>query len=322
MTKLNTIGLLKSHMAHERRIALLPQDLAKIQQRESFYIEKDYGIELGISDESYAILGAHIVSRDIALKQNIICDPKIGESDFLDQLDADQTIFGWLHAKQSRAITNVLVKTGVRAIAWEEMYLHHRHTFWRNNELAGEAAIMHAFILTGQMPYDTKVAVIGRGNVAFGAIKVLQGLGANITVFKHNQETLLRQTLHEYDVIVNAAIWDINRHDHLISLDDLDQMKKESLIIDISADAGGGIESSHITTMANPIYQLNQITHYVIDHTPSLLYKTASKSISKATLPFWDDLILETQNDVLNQATIIDKGKILDPHITYFQSEH
>ena len=202
------------------------------------------------------------------------------------------------------------------------MYLDNRHIFWRNNELAGEAAIMHAFLLTGQMPYDTKVAVIGRGNVAFGAIKILQGLGADITVFKHNQEELLSKSLNEYDVIVNAALWDVNRHDHLISLDDLAQMNAGTLIIDISADVGGGIESSHITTMNKPLYKLDQINHYVIDHTPSLLYRTASKSISQAISPFLNDLIFKTENEVLNKATIIEKGEIIDSDILDFQSKN
>ena len=321
MNNQNTIGFLKSHKKYERRIALLPQELSKLVDPNSIYLEKNYGSDLGISDNDYTNLGAHIVSRDVALEQDIICDPKIGESDFLHRLQKHQTVFGWLHAKQNQDITNVLLETKVRAIAWEEMYSDNRHIFWRNNELAGEAAIMHAFLLTGQMPYDTKVAVIGRGNVAFGAIKILQGLGADVTVFKHNQEELLSKSLNEYDVIVNAALWDVNRHDHLISLDDLAQMNAGTLIIDISADVAGGIESSHITTMNTPLYTQDQINHYVIDHTPSLLYRTASKSISLAIFPFLDDLIFKNKKKKLSKATIIENGKINDSDILDFQSK-
>jgi N5-(carboxyethyl)ornithine synthase len=194
-----------------------------------------------------------------------------------------------------------------------------QHIFWRNNELAGEAAILHAFLLTGQMPYDTKVALIGRGSVAFGAMRVLQGLGADVTVIRRHQERLLTSHLGDYDVIVNAALWNVNRCDHLIASEDLALMKPGSLIIDISADAGGGIESSHITTFENPIYQVQHIRHYVVDHTPSILYQTASKSIAQALLPFLDKLISGAENDVLKQATIIDKGQILDDDILAFQ---
>lgn len=320
MVTKQTIGFLKSHKPNEHRIALLPQDLTHITHPEMIYLETGYGQDLGICDTSYSNLGVQIVPRQIVLEQSIICEPKIGESDILSQLQAHQTIFGWIHAKQSLNITNALLATGVRVIAWEELSDNQQHTFWRNNELAGEAAILHAFLLTGQMPYDTKVALIGRGSVAFGATRVLQGLGADVTVIRRNQENLLRQTLGNFDVVVNASLWDMNREDHLITTEDLALMQPGSLIIDISADAGGGIESSHITTMSSPTYEVNQVTHYVVDHTPSILYKTASKSISQAISPFLNDLIRNRENSVLTQATIIDKGKILDLDILDFQA--
>ncbi|CCK20230.1 N(5)-(carboxyethyl)ornithine synthase [Pseudolactococcus laudensis] len=320
MVTKQTIGFLKSHKPNEHRIALLPQDLTHITHPEMIYLETGYGQDLGICDTSYSNLGVQIVPRQTVLEQSIICEPKIGESDILSQLQAYQTVFGWIHAKQSLDITNALLATGVRVIAWEEMSDNQQHTFWRNNELAGESAILHAFLLTGQMPYDTKVALIGRGSVAFGATRVLQGLGADVTVIRRNQESLLRQTLGNFDVVVNASLWDMNREDHLITIEDLALMQPGSLIIDISADAGGGIESSHITTMSSPTYEVNQVTHYVVDHTPSILYKTASKSISQAISPFLNDLISNRENSVLTQATIIDKGKILDLDILDYQA--
>ena len=68
-------------------------------------------------------------------------------------------------------ITEKIVQHGLSAYAWESMYEKGRHIFWRNNELAGEAAVLHAYQCWGEMPYRTKVAVIGRGNTAGGAIK-------------------------------------------------------------------------------------------------------------------------------------------------------
>lgn len=313
MDNMKTIGFLNSHKPDEHRIALLPQELAQLSHPEAIYLEEGYGNYLDITDDIYARLGANIVPRHTVLKQDIVCDPKIGDSDILGQLQPYQTVFGWIHGMQHLERIDTLVKTGVRAIAWEKMSHNHRHTFWRNNELAGEAAVLHAYLITGQMPYESKVAIIGRGSVAFGATRILQNLGADVTVIRRNQEQLLKQTLADYDVIVNATTWDINRQDHLLSKDDLAKMQPKSLIIDVSADAGGGIETSHITTIASPTYQINQVTHYVVDHTPSLLYKTASRSISKALLPFLDDLIIGAENDVLTSATVINNGQLLKP---------
>lgn len=311
MYNMKTIGFLNSHKSDEHRIALLPQELVQLRYPEAIYLEEGYGSYLDIPDEIYARLGANLVPRQTVLKQDIICDPKIGEADILAQLQPYQTVFGWIHGMQHPERIEMLIKTGVRAIAWEKMSRQHKHIFWRNNELAGEAAILHAFLITGQMPYETKVAVIGRGSVAFGATRVLQGLGADVTIIRRDQERLLKQTLADYDVIVNATTWDINRQDHLISRNDLASMQPRSLIIDISADASGGIESSHITTISSPTYQVNQVTHYVVDHTPSLLYKTASRSISKALLPFLDDLIAGVENEVLTKATVINNGELV-----------
>lgn len=89
------------------------------------------------------------------------------------------------------------------------MFEKGRHVFWRNNELAGEAAVMHAFQCFGQMPYETKVAVIGRGNTARGAIKVLNIIGADVHQYDRHMEELLRIEIGQYDVIVNCILWDV-----------------------------------------------------------------------------------------------------------------
>ena len=70
-----------------------------------------------------------------------------------------------------------------------------RHLFWRNNELAGEAAVMHAFQGFGRMPYETKTAVLGCGNTARGAIKVLNMLGAEVMQYDRRSEALFQEEL-------------------------------------------------------------------------------------------------------------------------------
>ncbi|MDR0921646.1 MAG: N(5)-(carboxyethyl)ornithine synthase [Lactobacillales bacterium] len=320
MDALKTLGFVNSHKEDEQRIALLPKDLAEVKNRELIYFEKGYGNRLGIADEEYLALGAHITSREETLTKDILCDPKIGDSDFLSDLTPNQTIFGWIHAMQSERITSQIVSSGATAIAWENMNEDNQHTFWRNNELAGEAAVLHAYNLAGQMPYETKVALIGRGSVAFGALRVLQGLGAHVTVFRRNQEELFHEEIGDFDVVVNATLWDPNRKDHLISRQDLKKMKPHAMIIDVSADAGGGIETSHITNFSNPTYIVDGITHYVVDHTPSMLYKTASRSISKAITPFLDDLITSKPNYTLNEATIIKNGIVVNKEILDYQN--
>lgn len=240
---MKTVGFPISRKENEYRRAIVPVHLKNIEHPELLYFEKGYGEVLGIEDSEYEAYGSHIASHDEVLLKDIICDPKIGDADYLEELD-HQTIFGWIHATQNRDITDKLLASGLTAFAWEKMFQKGRHVFWRNNELAGEAAVMHAFQCYARMPYETKVAVIGRGNTARGAIKVLNMLGADVRQYDRRTEELLRDELGQYDVVVNCVLWDVMRKDHIIYRDDLKRMKRNSMIIDVSCDRNGGIETS------------------------------------------------------------------------------
>ncbi|WP_299576282.1 N(5)-(carboxyethyl)ornithine synthase [uncultured Sunxiuqinia sp.] len=316
---MNTVGFPISRKENENRRTLLPEDIKNIDTPKYIFLEKGYGLNLGYTDQEYINLGVNIVSRDEVLTKDIICDPKIGDADYIDKLKC-QTIFGWVHAVQNRGITDILIKNELTAFAWEEMFDRGRHTFYRNNEIAGEAAIIHAFLLHGLFPYETKVAILGRGNIARGAMKILNYMGANISVYDRKTEQLFREELFNFDVIVNAITWDTTRKDHIIYQNDLKYLKKDTLIIDISCDKNGAIETSVPTTIENPTYVQNGITHYVVDHTPSLFYKTISKSLSSIVSYYINFLINNKVNDVLNNALIVKKGVIIDSKINDFQN--
>lgn len=319
---MKTIGLVISRKENENRRALIPDDIEHIKNKEYIFIEEGYGSVLGYSDEEYLNRGiGGVCSRDEILKKDIVCDPKIGDAEYLEQLQ-DQTIWGWIHAVQNKEITDKLVKQKLTVYAWEDMFELGRHSFWRNNEIAGEAAIMHAYLRHGIFPYNTNVAVLGRGNISRGAIKILNYLGANVVVYDRKTEQLFRQELGKYDVVVNAILWDTNRKDHIIYREDLKRMKKGSMIIDISCDRAGGVETAIPTTIENPDYFVDNVRHYVVDHTPSLFYKTASMGISEVFVKYADFFIEDKMRDdaVLSKTEIISKGNIVDQRIIDFQN--
>lgn len=319
---MRSIGFLISPKENEKRRALLPKDVQKIKNKKYLYFEEGYGKVLGINDHEYLNAGANIAPREEIFKKDILCDPKIGDANYLTRLIRNQVLFGWVHAVQNPNLTNVLLKNNLKCIAWEEMYEEGRHVFWRNNEIAGEAAIMQAFQCYGKFPYETKVAILGRGNTAKGAYRILTGLGATVTVYGSRLEKLFKKEMHKYDVIVNAILWDIKRKDHIINKCDLKKLKKGALIIDISCDSNKAIETSISTTIENPIYFVNGIMHYVVDHTPSLFFKTATKSISNELTKYIDILLEENEDKdpVLSNAIIINKGTILDEKIIRYQN--
>lgn len=315
---MKTVGFPINHKENEYRRAIVPAHIRYIKNPGLLYFEEDYGDVLGITDEEYEKCGCHIVSHEDVLKKEIICDPKIDDADYLDKLH-NQTIFGWIHATQNRDITEKILSGRLTAYAWEKMFQKGRHVFWRNNELAGEAAVMHAFQCYGRMPYETMVAVIGKGNTARGVIKVLNMLGADVRQYDRRPEGLLRDEIGNYDVIVNCALWDVMRQDHIIYKEDLKRMKKNSMIIDVSCDRNGGIETSVPTTIENPVYVEDGVLHYVVDHTPALFYKTFTWNNSEVIYKYLNELQVEECSKTLENALIVKDGKIVDEEINKFQ---
>lgn len=318
---MKTVGLIISHKENENRRTLVPEHVKLLKYPEYIFIEDGYGKSLGYTNDDYTSLGIKVASRDEILKKDIICDPKIGDADYLEHLNG-QTIFGWVHAVQNRDITDKIISSKLTSYAWEDMYENGRHCFWRNNEIAGEAAVFHAYMCHGVFPYKTKAAVLGRGNIARGAIKTLNFMGAEVVQYDRKTESLFRKELGEFDVVVNGILWDTTRKDHIIYREDLKRMKPNALIIDVACDRAGGIETSIPTTIQNPIYEVDGITHYVVDHTPSLFWKTTSESLSSEFVKYIDLFILgiQLENPVLSQCRNFDSGEILDERIIKYQN--
>lgn len=315
---MRTIGFPISKKENENRRVLLPKDIINIGNPEMLFFEEGYGQVLNISDENYVRAGCNIVSHETVLKQDVICDPKAGDANYLKSLK-NQIVFGWIHATQNRDITDSLIENNLTAIAWENMFYKGRHIFWRNNELAGEAAVLNALQYLGRMPYETKVAIIGRGNTARGALKMLNMLGADVIQYNRTTEKLLRDELPEYDIVVNCVLWDVMRKDHIIYRDDLKRMKPGSMIIDVSCDKNGAIETSIPTTIEKPTYLIDGIVHYVVDHTPSIFHKTFTNNNSEIIYEYLNELIVGEEGEVLKNALVIDRGKIVDEDISKFQ---
>jgi N5-(carboxyethyl)ornithine synthase len=306
---------------NEKRRAMLPKHIALIRNRDKLYFEEGYGAAFGHDDEEYRRAGAHVVSREEALTKDVICDPKIGDATYLEELRGGQTVFGWVHAVQNRSITDKIVGREMTAIAWEDMFEGGRHVFWRSNELAGEAAIMHAFTLYGKLVYECNVALIGRGNVARGAYRILSCMGAHINVYERKTEKLLREELEKYDVVVNGLLWDVYRKDHIIYREDLRRLRNPAMIVDISCDRAGAIETSRPTTIEQPTYSVDGVLHYVVDHTPALIGYSVTDCLGDQMVKYLDVIIEDRAEDdkVLGPAICIKNGRIVDQRIIDFQ---
>lgn len=314
------IGFVKSKKENEKRVAIVYDDILKIKNKSSLFFEEGYLNNFGVSDFELRQLGCNVTKREEILKCDVICDPKIGDAEYLPLLN-NQIIFGWIHATQNKEITDQLIKSNLTCYAWEKMFENGTHIFRKNNEIVGEASVIDALMKYGSISENLKACILGNGNISRGAQRILNCLKIPYKVYKRKDEDKFKKEVYSYDIIINAILWDVNRKDHIIYLDDLIKFKKNSLIIDISCDHNGAIESSHPTSVDNPIYFVDGIMHYAVDHTPTLLYKDASYSISSEVFKYVDLFTNKKakENSTLKEALIIENGVILDAEINKYQ---
>lgn len=313
------IGFLISRKNNEKRRALIPRDLAKITHPNQLYFEKGYGESLGISDDEYIERGACILPREKILECEILVDVKLGDGDYINNLLPGKLLVGWAHAVQGLDFTTAALAGKHTVLAWEEIFEEGRYLFYRNREIAGEAAIIQSFRYCGKMPYDTKVAIIGNGQTARGALRVLYGLGATVDVYNRSLECLFKQKMFEYDVIVNCVLWDTNRTDRLIYKEDLKKFKSGTMIVDVSCNHGLEIETTHPTTIDNPVYIVDGVIHYAVDNTPAMFPITVTNHLSEKFSDFVDQIIDNDLSEELRKAIVINNGTIMDPNIATYR---
>ena len=321
---MKTIGFLISHKNNEKRRAILPNDLKNVKNTSCLYFERGYGNSVGCTDDEYKAFGVNVVSREEVFNCDIITDVKLGDADYLDQIKTPKTFFGWAHAVQGIEFTSSMLNGNHTVIAWEEIFEKGRYIFYRNREVAGEAAILHAFRYCGKMPYDTKVAVLGNGQTAKGALRILHGLGAEVDVYGRKLESLFKEKMYDYDVLVNCVMWDTSREDRIIYKEDLKRMKKGTLIIDVSCDPYLEIETSHPTPISDPVYEVDGVIHYAVDNTPAMYPITVTKVLSNGIANYIDLLCEQDMNnypDSIKNAVVIKDGHIIDQRIRAFREK-
>ena len=316
------MGFLISHKNNEERRALMPEDIANIRNKGALVFETGYGAAFGCDDSEYVHAGAVIASREDVLKCEILVDVKLGDADYLHEIEDGKILVGWAHATQQVDFTSAVMNAGHTVVAWEEIFEGGRYIFYRNREIAGEAAIIHGFRYSKKMPYDATVCILGNGGTAKGCLRVLHGLGAKrVDIFPRKLENLFKETMFEYDVVVNCVMWDTTRTDRIIYKEDLKKFKPGTLIIDVSCDPYLEIETSHPTTIDEPVYEVDGVIHYAVDNTPAMYSSTVTKILSAAFEKYVDEIIEGKYSKPLENAVVLRNGSIVHEGIRLFREK-
>lgn len=346
------IGVFKTSLKeNEKRVPIYPGHIADLPSwmLNQLVFETGYGEDYGYSDDQLAEIGCKLTKRDYLFTScDLLILPKPVVED-LQKMKVGQTLCGWTHAVQQRDITDLAIEKKLTLIAWEEMNHVDKsgklHIFYKNNELAGYAGILHYLQLVGMDGHygdRKKVVILGYGSVSRGAIYALQGRGFNnITVYtkrpthlvgdknpdvwyKHINDDEIYEDLQTADIIFNGVLQDVNNPLTFIADEyGLSKIKNNAIIIDISCDKGMGFYFAEPTTFENPIIELERgIKYYSVDHTPTYLWNAASREISKSLLPYLEYIMnkdLWATNDTIKNAIDIKDGQIINQNITKFQ---
>src|SRR4030042_6578365 len=150
------LGIIKTSLKeNEHRVPIYPEHLIRYPEalRRQMFFEKCYGEDYGFTDDYFLEQGSNIAERNELFKEcDILVLPKPMPGD-LEKMKARQVLFGWPHAVQQKAIAQLAIDRRLTVIAWEAM--HHwgpsgeklMHVFYKNNELAGYAAVLHCLHL-------------------------------------------------------------------------------------------------------------------------------------------------------------------------------
>jgi alanine dehydrogenase len=340
-----------SYKENEKRIPIYPEHVQKINRdlREQLVFEEGYGLDYGYTDEDLKDLGCSIATREELYQCDIIILPKPVAAD-LEQMKEGGILCGWTHAVQQRDIADLAIQKKLTLLAWEEMNEISKngrmHIFYRNNELAGYAGVLHFLELKGLDGHygeRKKVVVIGFGSVSRGAIYALQGRGFNnITVYTNrpthlvadknpdvwykslNDEFGIYKDIKDADFIINGIMQDVNNPKTFIADEySLNNLKPNTAIIDISCDKGMGFYFAEPTTFESPIIEMGRgVSYYSVDHTPTYLWNAASREISSALIPYLDTIMNPTkweENPVINRSIDIRNGAVINENINKFQ---
>jgi len=365
--RLGVIG--SSQKVNERRLPIHPDHLPRLPEpvRRHLIFEKGYGASLGIADEEIARQTGGIATRRELLADLgavVLLKPSVED---LETLCEGGVLWGWPHCVQQQALTQVAIDRRQTLIAFEDMFVWGpdgqvgRHTFYKNNELAGYSAVLHALQLKGIDGHygdQRKTVIISFGAVSRGAIYALKARGfRDITICIQRPEHEVREEvldckyvrlrsnaegghrqmvverdgterpfldlLGEADIIVNGIFQDPDQPVMFVTEAETSRLKRGCLIIDVSCDEGMGFSFAKPTTFDDPMFKIGSIDYYAVDHTPSYLWESASRSIS-APLLVHLPTVLEgrdawNDNETIRRAVVIDRGVIKKPEILSFQ---
>ncbi len=353
------IGIPKETKKNEFRVALIPKHVAQlVKVGHKVVVERGAGEGCKFSDVDYERAGAQI-KKSVYDSEMIIRvkEPSLGT------IRKNQVIMGYLHIEkgQNMPLLNKLLNQNTTSYAYEEIRDNKGERLVNLGVEAGIVGMYEGLRLYGKVlernniknklkllkpiqeyfsvekifttlaksniENGVDVYIFGKGRVSKGAQEILKYSSIKANVLYRGKTAMVEQYLPKADVIVNAIDW-YPDEPHIIKKGMLKLMKKTAVIVDISCDRGGGIETCIPTTWEEPTYSVEGITHFCVDNLPSAIPRDASIHLSEMIISHVLRVAngenyqngLMTKNGIFEYAKRKDKMQVKDEIIVSVQS--
>jgi alanine dehydrogenase len=278
---------------------------------------------LGFDDHQFENAGARIAysPEEVFGRGDLILKVARPMKDELDWLRPGCAIAGLLHLSSARRDkVEILLEKKITAIAYEQIQEHDGAlpVLRPLSQIGGAMAAQIAArllqnnwggkgILMGGVPGvpPAEAVVLGAGIVGTYATQMFLGMGAHVTVIDHNMAALqslwdrfpgivtmistkrnIERATAFADVLVGAVLTPGQRAPILVTREMVHAMKPRSVIMDISIDQGGCIETSRPTTHDHPVYIEEGMLHYCVPNMPGAVARTATYAFVNAAMPY------------------------------------
>lgn len=318
------IGIPKEIKNNENRVAMTPAGVRElVQHGHTVYVQHTAGLGSGFSDDDYIAAGAKILPtiEDTYAIAEMIVKVKEPIAQEYPLVKKGQLLFTYFHFASDRALTEAMLASGATCIAYETVIGRQGGLplLVPMSEVAGRMSVQEGArflekpqggrgMLLGGVPgvKPAKVLILGGGVVGRNAALMAAGLGADVTItdislptLRHlaevmpaNVKTLyssrhnIEQELPTTDLVIGSVLIPGAKAPHLVTADMLALMRPGTVLVDVAIDQGGCFETSHPTTHAEPVYNVDGIVHYAVANIPGAVPCTSTLALTNATLPY------------------------------------
>ena len=346
------IGIPTEIKTLEGRVALVPEAVSElVKQGHSVFVQAGAGNLSGYKDTEFEKAGAQLLAQasEVYGEAEIIVKVKEPQTAELAMLKPEHLLFSYLHLAAEVDLMQSLLAIGLTAIAFEtvETSNHHLPLLAPMSDIAGRVAVqvgthlLHSpqggkGILLGGLPAAERgnVVILGAGVAGGNAALFAAAIGANVTVFDRNRDKLANMralganvsglysyhdamvnAVREADLLIGVILIPGQRATHIVDDQMVKSMQPGSVIIDISVDQGGCIETTKPTTYANPTFVKHDVVHFGVTNMPGAVPRTASKALSASLLPYVSRLATDQwrKDAELCAGVNVEKGKLVHP---------